>query len=896
MAFVLWLKNLDKESVKDAGGKGANLAEMFNAGLPVPPAFIVGAEAYSKFLKEADLEDDIRSLLSGLDLEDTKQLQARAGQIREMIEKAQMSGKVREEIVEAYDNLNVDPSLVNLNEDALSIIKAGRESVFVAVRSSATAEDLGDASFAGQQETFLNIKGNAELIKSVKECWASLFTPRAIYYREKKGFDHIQTKMAVIVQKMIESEKAGVMFTVNPASNADEIIIEAGYGLGEGVVSGTVTPDFYVVDKEKIEIEKKEVKAQKVQFVRGRGGKTMKEFVSRELINEQVLKDDEITRLAKYGARIEKHYKFPQDIEWGFEDDKIYILQSRPVTTLKDEERAEYSHEGPVLLEGLGASPGQGEGVVKIVESLTDLDKVQKGDVLVTKMTNPSMVVTMQRAAAIVTDEGALTSHAAIVSREMGIPAIVGSGKATSVLQDGQMITVDGSSGKVYAGRMKEAVVGEEEEKKDEAAEEEEVSDKADEGERGEDEPEEKVEEEKEEVSDKAEDEEKKVEEEVEKTVHEVDDIIKDGEEEEAAEAEAGDDEEAAEESEELPEDEFRKVGQGAEEGEDAGEDVEEEVVEGEDESEDEGEDEDVEEDVAEGEVEEKPKEKPKVYMNLGEPHKISDYQSLEFEGIGLMRVEFVIASEIREHPMSLIEKGEEERYVEKLEDSISMVASKIVPKPVIVRFSDFKSNEYRGLENGEKFEQEEANPMLGFRGVSRYVSEDFEKAFRLECRAVKNVRDNYKNVWVMLPFVRTIEEVGKCLEIMKEEGLERGENFKIFLMGEVPSIVFLAKDFAALDVDGVSIGSNDLTQLVLGVDRDSAKLAKMGYFDERNEAVKEAIRILIREFHAAGKVVSICGQAPSVYDEFVDFLIEEGIDSISVNPDVVEKVREKLS
>jgi pyruvate,water dikinase len=792
---IVWLNEISKKDVPIAGGKGANLAEMYNSKFPVPPAFVITAYAFKNFIEVTGLKNKILDEIKKIDMENTSQLESKAKEIQAMIVKEDMPTELAEEVIDAYETLNIDrETMEKAGKDALSIIKTAKEPVFVAVRSSATTEDLETASFAGQQETFLNIKGSAQLLEAIKKCWASLFTARAIYYRENKGFEHEKSLIAVVIQRMVNSDKSGVTFSLNPVTNnMDEIVIESVFGLGEGIVSGTIAPDRYVVDKKSMQLREKAIGHKTLEFTRSSGGNTIKVDLPKDRIDEQVLEQYEIVRLASFEKELEEHYQRPQDTEWAIEHGKIYIVQTRPVTTLNKEIKA-VSVEGNMLIDGLSASPGIASGPVKIIHSLDELNKVMKGDILVTKMTNPDMVVTMQKAAAIVTDEGGQTCHAAIVSREIGLPAVVGTRKATKVLQEGQIVTVDAYNGKIYEGKV--------EVKKEKSAEEM-VTESIDQ------------EMEKEISSEKRKEEEKE------------ENVIEEAEEEEK-----------------------------------------EKII----------------------------KSPIKIYMNLGEPNKIYDYKDLPFDGIGLMRLEFVIASMIKKHPMFLIEMGLDDRYIEGIEKGVSIVAKVIYPKPLIVRFSDFKTNEYRDLEGGTKYEDEEHNPMIGFRGVSRYISKEFEQAFRLECRAIIKAREQNDNVYVMLPFVRTTDEVRKCIAIMENEGLRRSKNFKVYLMAEVPSMALIPEEFAKLDIDGASIGSNDLTQLVLGVDRDSALLGRLGYFNEKNPAVMKAIHNIIEGFHKHNKTVSICGQAPSVYSEVVEFLVKEGIDSISVNPDAVEKVRHHVS
>ncbi len=794
---IVWLSDISREDKSIGGGKGANLAEMHHLKLPVPPAFIVTANAYKKFIESTGLKQRIRATLEGLNFEDTQQLEFRTQKIRDMVIAEKMPEKLEGEIKSAYKDLDINKQILDsASQNVLSILKTARELPFVAVRSSATAEDLETASFAGQQDTYLNIRGFKQLLEHVKKCWASLFTARATYYRHRKGFPQESVFIAIIVQKMVNSDKAGVMFSINPTTNnPNEIIIEAAFGLGEGIVSGAISPDYYVVDKKTMKPITKKVSHKNTYFTRSSSGETMQKELHPGRKDEQVLELYDLIKLANYAKQLEEHYHVPQDIEWAIEYGKVFILQTRAVTTHKKEISLE-EVSGEVILEGLPASPGIASGTVKIINDLKDLSKIQTGDVLVTKMTNPDMVVTMQKSAAIITNEGGMTAHAAIVSRELGIPCIVGTMTATAKLKEGQEITIDGKAGKVYKGNVtgKPSLMVEEKPTETKVLS---LPPEAQED-------------------------------------HTLEELAKS---------------ETPKPAETLTQQTSPTASTTST--------------------------------------------KTKVYMNLGEPSYIEKYKDLNFEGIGLMRVEFIITSQIRKHPLHMIEIGQQQEFIDKMSEGISKVALTISPRPVVVRFSDFKTNEYRGLEGGEKYEMEESNPMIGYRGVSRYISESFEKAFRLECQALKKVREQNKNVHVMLPFVRNKEEVTKCLEIMKSEGLERNENFQVWLMAEVPSMALIPEEFAKLPIDGASIGSNDLTQLVLGVDRDSALLGRMGYFDERNKAVLVALHNIIKGFHKHGKKVSICGQAPSVYPEMTEFLIKQGINSISVNPDVVNQTKD---
>ncbi len=739
-SYIKFLDDITKHDVPFAGGKGANLGEMYRKGLPVPPAFVLTTKAYEEFLDKNKITSEIERRLRGINFENVEELEKNVSEIQQLIISSRIPANVREEILRGYREL---------------CVRTGKNNLPVAVRSSATMEDLREASFAGQQLTILNVRGERELLSAVKRCWASVYTPRATAYRYRKGFGYKPIPTAVVVQKQIMSEKSGVGFTLHPTTgDREKVVIEAGFGQGEYIVSGSSTPDTYVIDKKTGKVVEKRISNKSYMLVASPEGGLKKVKLPNNYRSRQVLDEKELGELLKLALSLERYYNYPQDFEWAIQDGRIYLVQTRAVTVLPKEQKVTLEKDTPIL-SGLGASPGIGSGTVKVVLDVEKLSKVQKGDVLVTRMTTPDFVPAMIKAAGIVTDEGGMTSHAAIVSRELGVPCIVGTKEATSLLKDGEKVTVDGSRGLVFRGELKIR------EKKEE---------------------------------------------------------------------------------------------------------IEESVL--------------------------KLKTKTKVYMNLGVPEKIYEYERIPFDGIGLMRVEFIIASYVGEHPLHLIETGRERMFIERLAEGISLVAKKIHPRPVVVRFSDFKTNEYRELEGGEKFEEIEANPMIGWRGVSRYISEEYRKAFELEVKAIKKVRDEgCDNVWVMLPFVRTTWEVEKCLKILEEHGLERGNNFKVWIMAEVPSVVFLAEEFAEL-CDGFSIGSNDLTQLILGIDRDSTRLANLGYFDERDEAVKRAVKRLIDAAHSRGKTISICGQAPSVYPELTEFLVRSGIDSVSVNPDTVVKTR----
>lgn len=763
--YIKWFNEIDKNDIPTVGGKGANLGELTQKGLDVPPGFCITAGAYVHFIDFAELDDVIRELIRGLDEENSDMLQGVSKAIQNRINSGEIPEDLKNEIIGAYREFSEKINLSNPE---------------VAVRSSATAEDLPEASFAGQQDTYLHISGEEELIKYVRKCWASLWTARAIYYRVKQDFEHFDVSLSVVIQKMVNSEKSGVMFTANPVnSNTNEMMINASWGLGEAVVSGTVTPDEYLVDKKSKTVTEKHIAEKNIMVVKRQDGVGTEEikiadYLGEDKVNDQCLTDEEIMTLINYGIKIEEMYGSHQDIEWGFDKDtkKLYILQSRPITTLKgDKEMKEIKEqkELKMLVRGLPASPGIGRGKVRNIKDISEIGRVEDGDILVTVMTNPDMVPAMRKAAAVVTDDGGRTCHAAIVSRELGIPCIVGAKNASQILVEGLEITVDASRGVVYEGLVLE------EEKKEK-------------------------------------------------------------------------------------EDMTKGTGGGFNEA--------------------------MLHQLA-------PITATKIYMNLGEPSLIGRYKHLPLDGIGLMRTEFIFTNMIGAHPMYLVKTGQGQLLIDKMAEGIQMVAGEIYPRPVVVRLSDFRTNEFRGLKGGDEVEPIEANPMIGWRGVSRYISPEYEEGFRLECRALRKVRDEFglNNVYAMLPFVRTTWELKNVKKIMAEEGLVQDKNFKIWIMAEVPSVVFEAEEFAQM-VDGFSIGSNDLTQLVMGADRDSGILNNMGYFDERNEAVKRAISILIKAAHKYGKTISICGQGPSQYPEFAEFLVEEGIDSMSVNPDTVAYTR----
>jgi pyruvate,water dikinase len=736
---IVWFNEVTKEDVPTVGGKGANLGEMTRAKIPVPPGFIVTADAYFDFLKKTKLTGRISTLLKPLNPDNSNQLHQIAGQIKQLILDTPIPPEIAEEIKHSYTKMGGG---------------------LVAVRSSATAEDLPEASFAGQQRTFLNIEGRKEVIAAVRGCWASLFEPRAIFYRHQQGFDHFKVGIAVPVQKMVQSEASGVMFTIEPVtSDSNHIIIEAVHGLGEAIVSGEVTPDLYIVDKKTTQIVSKKTARQELQLVRNPGASGEDANIWVEMPPEeqtrQKVTDEEIVEIAKLGKKLEEWYKFPQDIEWAKQDREIFIVQTRPVTTIKEKAEEEEEIKAPVLLTGDKASPGIASGPAKIIKDVTHIERVHEGDILVAEMTTPDFVPAMKRAVAIVTDRGGRTAHAAIVSRELGIPCVVGTGEATTKLTNGQVVTVDGSHGKVYEGKVTRRI----------------------------------------------------------KTTA-VSDMLR-----------------------------------------------------------------------------EAMRTKTRVYVNLAQPELAEKVAAHNIDGVGLLRAEFIVA-QIGEHPQYMIKQKRAEEFVEKLYKGINLFAQAFDPRPVVYRTNDFKTNEYRELTGGQDYESVEENPMIGYRGASRYIT-DID-VFKLELEAIKKVRREHKNLWVMIPFVRTVDELTRTKKIMEAEGLKRSKDFKLWMMVEVPSNVLILEKFLEVGIDGISIGSNDLTQLILGIDRDSEKLA--GTFDERNEAVMVALERVIKVAKKMGVTSSICGQAPSVYPELTEKLVAWGITSVSISPDMIGTTREIIA
>ena len=791
---IIWFKDLGIEDVPIVGGKNAALGEMFanltKLGINVPNGFAITARAYNEFLDKAGIRAGMEKILKDLDTGNMRALQKAGKKVRKLILRSKLPKDLEYEIAGAYQELGKQFSVAEPD---------------VAVRSSATAEDLPDSSFAGQQETYLNIVGVKDLLYAVKECIASLFTDRAISYRQDRGFAHTAVALSVGVQKMVRADKgvSGVAFSIDTETGFDKVVvINASYGLGEMVVQGKVTPDEFVVFKPtlaegKRAIVTRDIGVKDVKMIYGRRGT---EIIKTSPAERAVLclSDDEILKLADWVVKIEKyfsdkkgHYQ-PMDTEWAKDgvSDQLYIVQARPETVQATRDKALYieyrlKEKGKVLTTGTAVGAKISSGKVRVIRDVKNIGRFQKGEVLVTEITDPDWEPIMKIASAIVTDKGGRTSHAAIVSRELGITCIVGAASATKVLRDGQMVTVDssGSVGIVYEGDL----------------------------------PFEKIE-------------------------HHLDKI---------------------------------------------------------------------------------PETKTKIMVNIGSPDEAFEKWQLPVKGVGLGRLEFIITEHIKIHPNALIdyeklkaETGNSEKqmivkeidkltagyvnktefYVSELAEGIAKIAAAFYPNEVIIRFSDFKTNEYRTLVGGALYEPAEENPMLGWRGASRYYDPKFKEAFGLECKALKKVREEIglKNVAVLIPFCRTPEEGKQVLEAMKANGLERGQNgLKVYIMCEIPSNILLADEFLEI-CDGMSIGSNDLTQLTLGLDRDSGIVAKIA--NEKNPAVKKLIAEIIKKCKEKNKYIGICGQAPSDFPDYAEFLVEQGIESMSLNPDTIIKTLELVA
>ncbi|GAB4219433.1 MAG: pyruvate, water dikinase [Candidatus Microgenomates bacterium] len=754
---IVWFEEVGKDDVSLVGGKGANLGEMVNARFPIPYGFIITSKAYFDFINEAGLKNKISQLLKTINYENPTELQQVARNIQDLINKSILPLDLSKQILKYYENLLVkEAQFYKLQKDSffhgLIKLRSLYKMPLMAIRSSATAEDLPGASFAGQQETFLNIRGENHLLKKVKECFTSLFTERAIYYRYQQGFDHEKIGLAVVVQRMIESEKSGIAFSIDPINNdKKKIIIEAIYGLGEYIVQGKVTPDHYEVDKKSFLILKKDIKKQTVKLVKANiENKEVK--LKKEGINQK-LTDEEIIKVALLVVDIEKHYYFPQDIEWAIENGNVYIVQSRPVTTIKsitdnNLNDNNYSSQAPILT-GSPASPGIAYGPAKIIFSPDDIYKIKHGDILIAPQTNPDYVPAMKKASAIITERGGRTSHAAIVSRELGIPAIVGADNATKILINDQVYTVNGLTGEIFKGKVI--------------------------------------------LTNK------------EKQTH-------------------------------------KKILTFT-----------------------------------------------KIYTNLAQPDEALTVAKKHVDGVGLLRAEFIIAN-LGIHPKQFIKQKKEHLFINYLSKQLLKFVGPFSPRPVVYRATDFKTNEYRNLIGGKDFEPKEENPMLGFRGAFRYITNP--DVFNLELEAIKKVwQKGYRNLHLMIPFVRVPWELIKIKSLIEKSGLFNYPEFKLWMMVEVPSVALNLEEFLKIGVDGVSIGTNDLTMMLLGVDRDNEAVSQI--YDERTPIVLSTLEYIVKTCQKYGVTSSICGQAPSDYPEIVERLAKAGITSISVSPDAIERTRE---
>lgn len=769
--YIVWFSDVDKHDIGIVGGKGANLGEMLQAGFPVPFGFVITAQAYFHVIEENDLARDIKHFISLINFDNPNELSDGAAAIRRLIRNAEIPHDLHTKIHEYYHNLARKEAEIykkHASGQILKHLKSTIDAPEVAVRSSATAEDLPDASFAGQQESFLNVKGENALIDKVRSAWASLFTERAMYYRKQKKFDHMKVGLAAVVQRMVRSDVSGISFSIDPITNdKSTITIEAIHGLGDYIVQGNVTPDHYEVSKKTFGITKKEIKHQKIKEIRTKTGVAEAKVPAKEG-KKQKLSDEHIIALAKIVKSIEDHYFFPQDIEWALEKGHLFITQSRPITTIdKKKPKKEKAKDDrnftdieigdhEILVTGSPASPGIGWGKPEILMSPNEIDKIHKGDILVAPMTDPDFVPAMKKAAAIVTEMGGRTSHAAIVSRELGIPAVVGAENATKLLAKKDVVTVNGSSGEVIDGRLKLKIPT----KKGSKAKK------------------------------------KKI-----KTV-------------------------------------------------------------------------------------------TKIYMNLAQVDLAKEAAKNHVDGVGLFRAEFMMA-DIGIHPKLIIEQGKQKEFIDKIADSMIKVLKPFAPRPVVYRATDFKSNEYKHLKGGEKYEPDEENPMIGFRGASRYIK--WQEVFDMELEAIKKVRSKgYKNINLMIPFVRTPVELMQIKSIIKQHGLDQTTSFKLWIMVEVPSAVILLEDMISLGIDGISIGTNDLTMLILGVDRDSQEVAHI--YSEQNEAVMWALKKIVKTARKHNITVSVCGQAPSDYPDIAEALVKWGATSLSLNADAVDRTREMIS
>lgn len=786
MRYIRFFKELRIDDIATVGGKNASLGEMYQKltpkGVTIPNGFATTSEAYWLLLEENGIKDEIRNILNDLDITDTNNLQTRGLKVRSLILSSTLPKALEIELLEAYEMLSKEYNSSNID---------------VAVRSSGTAEDLPDASFAGQQETFLNVASKDELLKSTLKCFASLFTDRAISYRTSRGFDHFKVALSVGVQKMVRSDisSSGIMFTIDTESGSQNLIlINSIWGLGENVVSGRVNADEFFIFKPTIErgvksILKRSLGSKKEKMLYDKNARTLNISTSKAEQESFSISDEEVIELSKQALIIQEHYKKPMDIEWAKDgkDSKIYIVQARPETVKSKENESVKSQKYSltngqnlkILTSGRAVGEKIGSGRVTIINDTSEFSRFNSGDILVADTTNPDWEPVMKKASAVITNRGSRTCHAAIVAREIGVAAVVGCSNATKVLKDAQVVTVscaEGDEGYVYDGELKYTIKN-------------------------------------------------------------------------------------------IDISEFKPT-------------------------------------------------KTKLFVNIGNPAEAFKVAKMPNDGVGLARMEFIMNNSIKAHPMALVDMKKAKRvkdedkirsfmtphvdakefFLQKISEGVGMIAAAFYPKTVIIRTSDFKSNEYHNMLGGAEYEAIEENPMIGFRGASRYYDKSYKEAFEWECEALKIVRDEMglDNIKIMLPFVRTPDEGKKVVEIMNKQGLTQGKNgLEIYAMCEIPANVILADKFLEI-FDGYSIGSNDLTQLMLGVDRESAKIAHI--FDERDEAVKRVLKMAIEACKSRGKYIGICGQAPSDYPEITEFLVREGIDSISLNPDSIFKMHKIVS
>ena len=746
--LVLWFDQLGRADIATVGGKGANLGEMTRAGLPVPRGFVVTTAAYRAFLADNALEPNIAALLDGLDVDDTARLRAAAETIQKLVREAPMPRAIQDTVLGSYRRL---AELEHLDHP------------IVATRSSGTAEDTAEASFAGMFESFLNVRGEEALLARVKHCWASGFTARILFYRAKQSLPP-EMPVAGGVQLMIASDKSGVLFTADPAlHDPRHVVIEAAWGLGEVVVGGLVTPDHYVLDKTSGRIIARTIAQKEFMLVRDENtGDTKRVDLDTDArATQPVLTDAELSALLGYARRTEAHYGEPQDIEFAIGKGGIFLVQTRPITTLGPTRPPATAHgEHLPIVRGLGASPGIASGTVRVLLEPSEGAKLQAGEVLVARRTSPDWVPVMRRAAAIVTDSGGMTSHASIVSRELGIPCVVGTAQATVRLRDGMEVTVDGGAGVVLPGRVEQP---------------------------------------------------------------------------ELATVVARQD----------------------------------------------------------GVAPAAPITATRLYVNLAEPERAAEIAARDVDGIGLLRAEFMLISALdNQHPRRMLDEGKGEEFVSRMAAKLRVFAEAFAPRPVIYRAMDFRSNEVRGLQGGEELEPVEDNPMIGYRGCFRYTREP--ELFALELRAIAEARRGLRNLHLMIPFVRTPWELRECRKLIDASGLGGDPELELWIMAEVPSVVYWLEEYAKLGISGVSIGSNDLTQLVLGVDRDSEIVSPL--YDERDGAVLDMVRSIVEKCRRLRIKCSICGQAPSVHPEYAEMLVRWGIDSISVNPDALERTRRNIA